>query len=81
LPIPFGYRFEVEFSRILVESTEHDHLAQHLLLGAGHAVEVLHTFGESFIVHEDARSDGVGPDLQTPGLQCKWKKMIGGVEE
>ena len=83
--MPFGYRSDTEFSSIRVESTQ---LAatmtvrpSDLALLAGHAVEVLDALRPPAIVHEDARDDGVGADLELPGLQRERNQVVGGVEE
>ena len=66
--MPFGCLSDVEFSRIRVESTvlapSDDDLAEHLLLGAGPAIEVLHALREALVVDEDARGDRVRSDLE-----------------
>ena len=59
----------------------HDDLAEHLLLRAGLAIEVLDALREALVVDEHASGDGVGPDLELAGLQRVRQQVVGRAEE
>jgi hypothetical protein len=67
--MPRRFRVEKNPRGIDGARADDDDLPQHLLLGAGLAIEILHTPGESLVVDQDPGDDRVRPDLEMTGLQ------------
>jgi hypothetical protein len=76
-----GRRVQQDPRRIHSARAQDHYLSQHLLFGARHAIEVLHSLREPVAVDQYSRCHGVRPDLQMPGLERDGQQVIRGVEE
>ena len=74
-------RVEQDARRVDAAGADDHDLAQHLVLGAGLAVEVLDAARLALVVDQHARDDRVRPDLELAGLQRERDQVIGGAEE